>query len=75
MCPTQLILEKTTPDKSKDSFLDLDIVLEDGQFKVSTYNKTVNFDFPVICFPYLDSNISFQLIYNCFYLVELLDVE
>ncbi len=44
--PPDLTLDKTTDNEFKDSFLDLDIEVEDGQFKVGIYNKTD--DFPVV---------------------------
>ncbi len=65
--PPELPLVKSTNDIMRDSFLDLDILVEDGHFKVGIYNKTDHFDFPVITFPLPDSNISTKVAYNCFY--------
>ena len=55
------------------SFLDLDIEVEDVKFKVGIFNKTDHFDFPVVYFPYPDSNKSPKVIFNCFY-PQLLDL-
>ncbi len=67
--PTELPLVRSTSDIMRDSFLDLDILVVDacGHFKVGIYNKTDHFDFPVITFPFPDSNISTKVVYNCFY--------
>ncbi len=65
--PPELTLDKTTDNDFKDSYLDLDIEVEDGQFKVGIYNKTDYFDFPVVSFPYPDSSMSSKVILNCFY--------
>ncbi len=62
--PPELLLLRSTNDIMRDSFLDLDILVEDGHFKVGIYNKTDHFDFPVITFPFPDSNNSFVFIHN-----------
>ncbi len=48
--PSELPLLRSTNDIMMDSFLDLDILVEDGHFKVGIYNKTNHFYFPVITF-------------------------
>ncbi len=65
--PHELPLIRSMSDILRGSFLDLDIVVEDEQFKVGINNKTDHFDFPVITFPYSDSNISSKVACNCFY--------
>ncbi len=65
--PPELPLLRSTNDIMRDSFLDLDILVEDVHFKVGIYNKTDLFDLPVITFPLPDSNISTKVVYNCFY--------
>ncbi len=65
--PPELPLVRSTSDIMRDSFLDIDIFVEDGHFKVGFYNKTDHFDFPVITFSLPDSNMSTKVVYNCFY--------
>ena len=64
--PTELLLEKNTGDGKSDTFLDLDIHVSDGQYNINIYNKTDYFNFHVISFPFLDSNISNNVCYNAF---------
>ncbi len=64
--PPELPLLGITSDIMRDSFMDLDILVEHGHFKVDIYNKTDHFDFPVITFPFPDSNIITKVAYNCF---------
>ncbi len=64
--PPELLLLRSTSDIMRDSFLDLNILVEDVHFKVGIYNQTDHFDLPVITFPFPDSNISTKVAYTCF---------
>ena len=64
--PTELLLEKNDGDGKSDTFLDLDIHVSTGQYNINIYNKTDYFNFHVISFPFLDSNIANNVCYNSF---------
>ena len=45
-------------ENDKDTFLDLDITLEENRFITKIYNKVDDFDFEVVSFPFPTSNMS-----------------
>ena len=51
----------------KDTFLDLDINIDEGRFVTKIYHKVDDFDFDVVTFPFPTSNISDFITYNSFY--------
>ena len=65
--PDTIPLTSGIIDNVKDSFLDLDIRIEDGKFVIKVYHKVDDFDFEVVSFPFPTSNISDYITYNSFY--------
>jgi hypothetical protein len=55
--PKELILVKTNTNSNTAEFLDLDIKVNNHQFVLSIYDKTDDFDFDIVKFPHVDSNI------------------
>ena len=55
--PTEISLEQTHSDSLHDTFLDLDITLVNRRFCFKVFHKVDLFDFKVIFFPFLESNI------------------
>ena len=55
--PKQLTLKKTTESQDRLSYLDICIEIKDRKFTTSVYDKRDTFEFYIVNFPYLDSNI------------------
>ena len=57
--PSELILKNTTTTPSETSYLDttLNIGEGNGTVRISVYDKREEFNFKIVNFPYLDSNI------------------
>ena len=53
-------------ENDKDTFLDLDITIE-NRFITKIYHKVDDFDFEVVSFPFPTSNMSDHITYNSFY--------
>ena len=60
--PTEIPLEQSNNDSLHDTFLDLDITVVNKRFCFKVFHKVDLFDFEVISFPFLESNIP-QYIY------------
>ena len=65
--PDVLQLNSTGTSSFHSSFLDLDISVEERQFKYTLYDKRNNFNFNVISLPNLCSNIPINNAYGTFY--------
>ena len=59
--PKELVLVPEEGDGKSTHFLDLNIVIKDGFISTSIYDKRDSFDFPIVNFPFLNSNISKKL--------------
>ena len=62
-----LVLECSSTGYHYDTFLDLNIRIFQGDFVIGIYHKVDDFNFEVINYPFLDSNIHSQIGYNAFY--------
>ena len=66
--PRSLVLNKSNiSGTSNSAFLDLNVSVIDGNFRIKVYNKTDDYDFRVITFPYLESNILTSICYSVFF--------
>ena len=65
--PSDLILTKENNGNHSATVLDLDISIENGMFNVSVFDKTDGFNFEVVKYPSLDSNVPDNILYNVFY--------
>ena len=74
--PTDLILTKENLGTNTATVLDLDITIIDNIFNISVFDKTNNFNFEVVKYPSLKSNVPNQILYNVFYsqLVRFLNI-
>jgi hypothetical protein len=63
----ELILEKSNSSTIQDTFLDLHIRIINKSFRIGIYHKVDDFNFEVINFPFLESNIDSSLGYKTFY--------
>ena len=63
--PSELILKNTTTTPSETSYLDttLNIGEGNGTVRISVYDKREAFNFKIVNFPYLDSNILWNPAY------------
>ena len=67
MYPAELKIKDTTESNTSASYLDLFLSIEsDGQLRASLYDKRVDFDFHIINFPFLSSNIPSSPAYDVF---------
>ena len=55
--PEELVLLNTNVSANSCNYLDLSIVLQNGKFKYSLYDKRNDFNFDVINYPFLSGNI------------------
>ena len=66
--PASLTLNKSNESGTMNSaFLDLKVSVIHDQFRVQVYNKTDDYNFRVIVFPYLESNILTDICYSVFF--------
>ena len=65
--PTEIPLEQTHNDSKHDTLLDLDITVVNRRFYFKVFHKVDLFDFEVISFPFLESNISQYICYKTFF--------
>ena len=64
--PHQLTLKKTTEAQDRLSYLDLYITIRAKKFITSVYDKRDSFDFYIVNFPHLDSNIPARPAYGVY---------
>ena len=55
--PRELVLKKTTESAVEVSYLDVKIGIEEERFVTSVYDKRDSFNFHIVNFPFLNSNI------------------
>tara|TARA_B110001454_G_C12718590_1_gene433685 strand:+ start:2018 stop:3712 length:1695 start_codon:yes stop_codon:yes gene_type:complete len=66
--PSSLTLNKSNESSVEDcSFLDLNVSIVDENFQIKVYNKTDDYSFRVITFPYLESNILTSICYSVYF--------
>ena len=65
--PADLLLERSGDNEKDVAYLDVRIKISDKGVVTSLYNKTDEFNFPVVNFTFPESNIPIQLGYNVFY--------
>ena len=66
--PRSLVLNKSNVSGTLDSaFLDLNVSVVNHQFHIKVYNKTDDYNFTVIPFPFLESNIVTTVCYSVFF--------
>ena len=65
--PDSIPLTAGCLENDRDSFLDLDIHINDGRYVTKVYHKVDDFDFEVVSFPFPTSSISDHITYNSFY--------
>ena len=65
--PQELELSKENIGTTEATILDLIVKIENGKFNIGIYDKTDNYDFEVVKYPSIQSNIQDSLLYNVFY--------
>ena len=65
--PKEIPLEANNGNGSRDTFLDLDIRICDGNFIFKVFHKVDLFNFEVISFPFLESNVPKRICYSTFF--------
>jgi hypothetical protein len=55
--PPELVLKKTTENNGRVSYLDVGILIKDGHFTTTIYDKRDSFNFRFVNFPFMSSNI------------------
>ena len=66
--PKDIPLEQNSNIGTHHALLDLDISVLDNKFVFKIFHKVDLFNFEVISFPYLESNVPSQICYNTFFL-------
>ena len=65
--PAELLLERNGNNDKDAVYLDVRVTIKDDEIETGIYNKTDYFNFPVVTFTFLESNIPHQLGYQVFY--------
>ena len=65
--PPSLEMERSGNDNKNVNYLDLNIDIKHNSISVSVFNKTDDFDFPVVSLTFPQSNIPMIVGYNVFY--------
>ena len=65
--PPSLEMERSGNDNKNVNYLDLNIDIKHSSISVSVFNKTDDFDFPVVSLTFPQSNIPMIVGYNVFY--------
>ena len=64
--PPQLQLKRTTETDSRLSYLDLEVNIVDKKFSTAVFDKRDGFNFHIVNFPYMDSNIPSKPAYGVY---------
>ena len=64
--PPELEIKETTESPVSASYLDLFLTLYNGKLKTKLYDKRDDFNFPIVNFPFLSSNIPESPAYGVF---------
>ena len=67
--PPELDLKKTTESPSTVSYLDILITINNGKYVTAVYDKRDSFNFSIVNFPSLSSNIPFKPAYGLYSLM------
>jgi hypothetical protein len=66
--PRSLVLNRSNVSSIVDcAFLDLSVSVIDCKFEIKVYNKTDDYEFLVITFPFLESNILTSICYSVYF--------
>lgn len=65
--PPDLKVERNGENDKEVNYLDIKIIISGNGVTTNVFNKTEEFNFPVVSFTYPTSNIPMQLGYNVFY--------
>ena len=72
--PSELILKKTTQNCGIVSYLDVGIMVRNGHFTTTIFDKRESFNFRIVNFPFMSSNISAVPSYGS-YMSQLVRIE
>ena len=64
--PPELDIKKTTESPTTVSYLDILITINNGQYATAVYDKRDSFNFSIVNFPYLSSNIPSKPAYGVY---------
>ena len=67
MYPSELTLNQTNNDPKLATYLDTNVLIENGKFKTSLYDKRNDFGFKVISLPHMTSNVPNKASYSVYY--------
>ena len=66
-CPIELEIKDTTDTVKSASYLDLHLEIDnEGRLKTKLYDKSDDFSFPIVNFPFLSSNIPAASAYGVY---------
>ena len=57
ICPRDLEIKETTETAASSSYLDCYLYIDNGKLATRLYDKRDDFNFPIVNFPFLSSNI------------------
>ena len=55
--PPEIVLKKTTESANEVTYLDIHITVSNGLFSTRVYDKTESFNFLIVNYPFMSSNI------------------
>ena len=64
--PRELEIKETTETAASSSYLDCYLYIENGKLATRLYDKRDDFNFPIVNFPFLSSNIPYAPAYGIY---------
>ena len=64
--PPELVLKRTTESETMVSYLDISITITENKYETAIYDKRDDFNFNIVNFPFLDSNIPVKPAYGVY---------
>ena len=64
--PATIELKRTTEIDSRLSYLDLEVKIKDRKFSTAVFDKRDDFNFHIVNFPHMDSNIPTKPAYRVY---------
>ena len=64
--PPEIVCNRENSNENSGHFLELDIFIENGKFETKLFDKRREFDFEIVKYPDVQSNIPNRILYNVF---------
>ena len=69
--PPELVLKETTEKNGLVSYLDVGVSVRNGQYNTTVYDKRDSFNFKIVNFPFMSSNIPSGPAYGIYIIISI----